>query len=106
MFSSLSPQPVGGFREETSTELSPGCGRYGAGGVDGWSRADDQGTGLCTTLWTNPLGSLTRLVTDPVGQLGDLVVGCAALAHQLTDLAVGMHDRGVVAPSEQLSDLW
>jgi len=105
MFSSLSSQPVGGFREETSTELSPGCGGYG-------SRRRGR---LVTSRWLGhravhdcvdePLGSLTRLVTDPVGQLGDLVVRCAAFAHQLTNLAVGVHDGGVVAPAEQLSDL-
>ena len=48
---------------------------------------------------------LPRLVADPVGELGDLVVDRPALRHQLTDLAVGMHDRGVVASSEQLADL-
>jgi len=49
--------------------------------------------------------SLSRLVADPVGQLGDLVVDRATFGHQLTDLAVGVHDRGVVAPPEELADL-
>src|SRR5664280_3410495 len=49
--------------------------------------------------------ALARLVADSVGQLSDLVVGRAAFAHQLTDLALSVHDRGVVAPAEQLADL-
>src|SRR4051812_35112951 len=43
------------------------------------------------------LGRSAGLVADPVGQLGDLVVDRPALGHQLADLAVGVHDRGVVA---------
>ena len=68
---------------------------------------------LWTNLWTDTRAwwvllaelLLAGLVADPVGQLGDLVVDRTALGHQLTDLAVGVHDRGVVAPPEELADL-
>ena len=42
---------------------------------------------------------------DAAGELGDLVEGGAALGHLLADLAVGAHDRGVVAPAELPADL-
>jgi hypothetical protein len=41
---------------------------------------------------------------DAVGEFGDLVVEGAALGHVLADLAVGVHDRGVVAAAEGLAD--
>ena len=40
------------------------------------------------------------------GELVDLVVDRTALSHQLANLTVGVHNRGVVAASEGLSDLW
>jgi hypothetical protein len=49
-------------------------------GVYGRSRADNEVTELWTTLWRRPV-SLSRLVTDPVGQLSDLVVDRPALGH-------------------------
>src|SRR5665648_925117 len=91
--------------EQMSTELSPGCGRDVLRRVTWLVTAGFR----CWTTVHNCVhkGSqrLARLVTNPVGQLGDLVIGCTAFAHQLTDLAVGVHDRGVVAPPEQLTDL-
>jgi len=39
------------------------------------------------------------------GDLGHLVVDRAAFLHELADLLVGVHDRGVIAIAEQLSDL-
>lgn len=44
-------------------------------------------------------------VLDAVGELGDLVVDRAALGHQRADLAVGVHDRRVVAAAELGTDL-
>src|SRR5262245_52042673 len=48
---------------------------------------------------------LLGLMLDAVGQLGDLVEHAAPFGHQLPDLALGMHDGGVVAPAELLADL-
>src|SRR5450432_3213852 len=45
------------------------------------------------------------LLLDPVGQLSDLVVDRAALGHQGSDLAVGVHDRGVIPAAKLLADL-
>jgi len=39
------------------------------------------------------------------GQFVDLVINRAALSHQLTDLAIGVHNRGVVAAAEGLTNL-
>ena len=49
---------------------------------------------------------LPRLLLNSGGELVDLVIDRTALSHQLTDLAVGMHNRGVVTPAECLADLW
>jgi hypothetical protein len=46
-----------------------------------------------------------RLLLDPVGELGDLVVNRPALGHQGADFLVRVHDRGVVAAAELLADL-
>lgn len=53
-----------------------------------------------------PLPQSSRLLLNPVGELSDLVVDRSALSHQLTDLAVGVHNRCVVTPAECLADLW
>src|SRR5215469_18524709 len=45
------------------------------------------------------------LLLDAVGELGHLVIDGAALGHQGPDLALGVHDRGVVAAAELLADL-
>ena len=45
----------------------------------------------------------TRL--DAAGQLGHLVVDAHPLGHLRPDLAVGVHDGGVVAAAEGLPDL-
>ena len=39
------------------------------------------------------------------GDLVDVVIESSALSHKLADLTVGMHHRGVVAPTEGLADL-
>ena len=56
---------------------------------------------LCQPRWSSPC-----LLLNPVGELSDLVVDRSALSHQLTDFAVGMHNRCVVTPAECLADLW
>lgn len=53
-----------------------------------------------------PLWRSSRLLLNPVSELSDLVVDRSSLSHQLTDLAVGMHNRCVVTPAECLADLW
>ena len=47
----------------------------------------------------------SRLGLDARGQVGHLVEQGPPFGHQLPDLPVGMHHRGVVAASEGLSDL-
>ena len=47
-----------------------------------------------------------RLLFNSVGELGDLVIDRSALSHQLTDFAIGVHNRCVVAPAECLADFW
>lgn len=55
------------------------------------------------------LCSLSRLATsaglDPLGQGLDLVVGGALFRHFLADLAIGVHDGGVVLAAEVIADL-
>lgn len=41
---------------------------------------------------------------DPVDNFGHLVVNVVTLLHVLCDLAVRIHDCGVVAAAEQLTD--
>lgn len=53
-----------------------------------------------------PLRRSSGLLLNPVSELSDLVVDRSTLSHQLTDLAVGMHNRCVVTPAECLADLW
>ena len=60
---------------------------------------EDLASGMRAVSWS------AGLLLDPVGQLGDLVVDRAAFGHQLTDLAVGVHDRRVVPVAEVLADL-
>ena len=49
---------------------------------------------------------LPRLLLNSGGEFVDLVIDRTALSHQLTDFAVGVHNRGVVAPAECLTDFW
>src|SRR5690606_33876037 len=49
--------------------------------------------------------SAALLLLDPARELGDLVVGRAALGHLPGDLLVRVHHRGVVAAAELLPDL-
>ena len=55
------------------------------------------------------LCSLSRLAApaglDPLGQGLDLVVGGALFRHFLADLAIGVHDGGVVLAAEVIADL-
>ena len=39
-------------------------------------------------------------------EIGDLVEQRATLGHQLADLSVCMHHRGVIPPPERLTDFW
>lgn len=59
-------------------------------------------TGIKSVRRLNPAGGA---LFDPVGQLGDLVEQAASLPHELANLAVCMHDRGVVATAELLTNL-
>ena len=55
-----------------------------------------------------PRGSdrvVTVILLDSAREFGHLVVDRAALFHELADLLVGVHDRGVIAVAEQLPDL-
>ena len=83
-----------------STELSPECGR-----IERYRRGDGRRLLPVTGSGYHHFPSSAGLVADPVGQLGDLVVDRPALRHQMADLAVCMHDGGVVAASELLADL-
>ena len=47
----------------------------------------------------------TGLLLDPVQDLGHLVIKASALFHQVGDLLIGIHNRGVVPVSKQLADL-
>ena len=49
--------------------------------------------------------SVFGLLFYPICQLGYLVVDRASLGHQLSDLPVSVHNRGVVAPPEGLANL-
>lgn len=53
-----------------------------------------------------PLWQSSRLLFNSVSELSDLVIDRSALSHQLTDLAVGMHNRCVVTPTECLANFW
>lgn len=44
------------------------------------------------------------LLLDGVGQLLDLIEDVSLSLHQLLDLVVGMHDRGVITATELLTD--
>ena len=46
----------------------------------------------------------TGLLFDPVQNLGDLVIKASALFHQIRDLLVGIHNRGVVPVAKKLPD--
>ena len=48
----------------------------------------------------------TGLLFDPVQDLGHLVIQASALFHQVGDLLIGIHNRGVIPVSKQLADLW
>ncbi len=47
----------------------------------------------------------TRLLFDPVQNLGHLVIKASALFHQIRDLLVGIHNRGVVSVAKKLPNL-
>jgi hypothetical protein len=46
----------------------------------------------------------TGLLLNPVQNLSHLVIQAPALFHQICDLLVGIHNRGVVSVSKQLAD--
>ena len=47
----------------------------------------------------------TGLLFDPIQDLGDLVIKASALFHQIGDLLVGIHNRGVVPVAKKLPNL-
>ena len=47
----------------------------------------------------------TGLLFDPVQDLGDLVIEASALFHKVSDLFIGIHNRGVVSVSKKLPNL-
>lgn len=71
-----------------------------------------RGTGAVAPVeWDVPIASNCRtsdrpgLGLDAAGQVGDLVEQAASLCHQLPDLAISVHDRGVIPTAEGLTDL-
>ena len=61
--------------------------------------------GLLPVYYEMPELTVFRLTLNPVRKLGDLVIDRPALGHQLADLSVGVHNRGVVATAEGLANL-
>lgn len=61
--------------------------------------------------WDVPIRSKNRasdrpgLGLDAARQVGDLVEQAASFGHQLPDLAISVHDRGVIPTAEGLTDL-
>ena len=47
----------------------------------------------------------TRLLFDPVQDLCDLVIKASALFHEVGNLLVGIHNRGVVPVAKKLPNL-
>src|SRR5689334_13567905 len=80
-------------------ELEVDAGLAGTGGASSHAVA----VGFPATAYSQRVLVLGVLF-DAVGQLGDLVVERPPLGHVLPDLAVGVHDRGVVAAAERLPD--
>ena len=73
--------------------------------AQGYAQAvDDVGVTCGTWCWERRAGSGLLSLLDPVRQLSDLVVGRALLRQLGGDLLARMHDRGVVASAEFLSD--
>lgn len=60
----------------------------------------------CQSGHSTLLVRLPRLLFNSGGEFVDLVIDRTTLSHQLTDLAVGVHNRGVVTPAECLADFW
>ena len=95
--------------------LSPGYPQHGwqlpARDPQSYPQSVDVSKGIDAVVEQVPAGdgvadtTSAGLVTDAVGQLGDLVVDRPALRHQMADLTVGVHDRRVVAATELLADL-
>src|SRR5690625_4607698 len=88
-----------------------GITRRGQGGHSGVERIHELSTHSCPAcgMSTGDVVGLVRsaagLLFDPVDELGDLVEDAAPFGHEITDLAVGVHDRGVVTAAELLADL-
>jgi hypothetical protein len=41
---------------------------------------------------------------NTTGEVGDLIEQGTAFGHQLADLSIGVHDGGVISPTESLTD--
>ena len=60
---------------------------------------------VCTQRDRWHYSALLCLRLDAVGQFGDLVVHTSTLGHELSDLAIGVHNGGVIAAAKLLTDL-
>ncbi len=49
---------------------------------------------------------LSGLGFDACSEVGDLVVQAASFTDELSDFTVGVHDRGVIAATEGLTNFW
>lgn len=100
-----------------TTRASPACGRWrtapscgetflspGRGRRDR-TRKSAPGVGPGRRGRTEGVREGSPSALDAVGELGDLVVDGPPLGHQGADLAVRVHDGGVVAAAEQGADL-
>ncbi len=111
--------PRGGGRDPLATTAGAVSGGRGpAGDADGADGADGPGrtrkapSGTCPGAPSPAYGRCRQVraatwsaVLDAVRELGDLVVDRAALGHERTDLAVGVHHGRVVAAAELRADL-
>ena len=92
-------------RPQEPTELSTGVKGVldGVNGVTRVCRSGNPGVGRTDGRRRPSEGS--RTLFDPGGELLDLVVGPPVVLDLLEDLALGVHDRGVVLSAEGDADL-
>ena len=57
----------------------------------------------CVTF--HSFGGLARCALDTRSEISDLIVETPTFSHELADLAVGMHNSGVIAAAESLANL-
>ena len=79
---------------------SPASSQFGEGGpLRMWSDPSMSQPETCGSL------RMLRGLPDAARELGNLIVRRLLLSHLLVDLAIGMHDGGVVSSTEDLADL-